>query len=266
MINKLNLTLICLIFVCLTAAAQEHRDWEDPQVIGINKLPYHSTLQLPSLQNTCTEIHSLNGKWRFHWSKDPWTRPIDFYRQDFDVSSWNFITVPDNWQLQGFGKPIYTNIPFPFKADQPRVTSEPPTDWFAYENRNPVGSYVTDFEVSAAMLSKSLTLHFEGVHSAFYVWVNGKKVGYSQNPMSPAEFDITDFVHKGSNRLAVEVYRWSDGSYLEDQDMWRLSGIYRPVELWERPLVHITDYKVQTSTPKGYAFGERETITAAISL
>ncbi|MCF0208127.1 MAG: beta-galactosidase, partial [Bacteroidaceae bacterium] len=266
MINKLNLTLICLIFVCLTAAAQEHRDWEDPQVIGINKLPYHSTLQLPSLQNTCKEIHSLNGKWRFHWSKDPWTRPIDFYRQDFDVSSWDFITVPGNWQLQGFGKPIYTNIPFPFKADQPRVTSEPPTDWFAYENRNPVGSYVTDFEVSAAMLSKSLTLHFEGVHSAFYVWVNGKKVGYSQNPMSPAEFDITDFVHKGSNRLAVEVYRWSDGSYLEDQDMWRLSGIYRPVELWERPLVHITDYKVQTSTPKGYAFGEREKITAEISL
>lgn len=236
--------LLGTLSMCSEAIAQEHRDWEDPQVLGISKLPYHSTLQLPSLQNECSEIHSLNGTWKFHWSKDPWSRPVNFYQEDYNVSEWDNIEVPGNWQLQGFGMPIYTNIPYPFKRDQPRVTSEPPADWYAHDHRNPVGSYITDFNVTPEMMQNNLVLHFEGVHSAFYVWVNGKKVGYSQNPMSPAEFDVTSYVKAGSNRLAVEVYRWSDGSYLEDQDMWRLSGIYRPVELWERPLVHISDYQV----------------------
>ena len=223
-------------------------DWENPQMIGKNKLPYHSTLQLPSREGECKEIRSLDGRWRFHWAKDPQSRPADFYRSDYDVSGWDFITVPGNWQMQGYGKPIYTNIPFPFKSDQPRVTSEPPRDWYAYDHRNPVGSYVTDFTVSEDELKQNVILHFGGVKSAMYVWVNGKEVGYSQNPMSPAEFDVTRFLHAGSNRLAVEVYRWSDGSYLEDQDMWRLSGIYRPVQLWIRPLQHMADYTI-TAVP-----------------
>lgn len=237
-------TLSLLFLAGLTCLAQGHHDWEDPQVIGLNKLPYHSSLQLTSKESECSEIHSLDGQWAFHWSKDPDSRPADFYRENYDVSNWDRITVPGNWQMQNFGVPIYSNNPYPFQRDQPRVTTTPPADWFAYSNRNPVGSYVTDFDVSAPMLEKNLILHFAGVHSAFYVWVNGKKVGYSQNPMSPAEFDITSFVRSGKNRLAVEVYRWSDGSYLEDQDMWRLSGIFRSVQLWERPLVHITDYNV----------------------
>jgi len=141
------------------------------------------------------------------------------------------------------------------------VTSEPPKDWTAYENRNPVGQYVTFVEVTKEMLNqKNLILHFGGVHSAMYLWINGQKVGYSQNSMSPAEFDVTKYLREGKNKLAVEVYRWSDGSYLEDQDMWRLSGIFRPVQLWVRPLVHICDYQVTAVPNKNYSQAEVKTV------
>ena len=237
-----------------TAQAQTApRDWENPAVLGINKLPYHATLQLPSKQKECQEILSLDGQWSFHWSKDPESRPADFYREDYDVSQWDKITVPGNWQLQGYGMPIYVNMQYPFRRERPSVTAEPPKDWYAYDHRNPVGSYVTTFDATKEMLSKNLILHFGGVHSAMYVWVNGRQVGYSQNSMSPAEFDITKYVREGRNKLAVEVYRWSDGSYLECQDMWRLSGIFREVQLWVRPLVYITDYKVEAVPNADYS-------------
>ena len=247
-INMRRISISIALMLSLTIQAQQENDWENPAVLGINKLPYHATLQLPSKQKECKEIVSLDGQWLFHWSRNPEERPADFYREDYDVSQWNRITVPGNWQLQGFGTPIYTNMTYPFQRNRPSVTSEPPRDWTAYENRNPVGSYVTFVEVTKEMLQKNLILHFGGVHSAFYVWVNGLKVGYSQNSMSPAEFDVTKYVREGKNKLAVEVYRWCDGSYLEDQDMWRLSGIFRPVQLWVRPLVHIADYHV-TAVP-----------------
>jgi len=234
-----------VLWATMMAVAQEAHDWENPAVLGINKLPYHATLQLPSKEKACKEIVSLDGRWKFHWAKDPDARPADFYREDYDVSAWDEITVPGNWQMQGFGKPIYVNMQYPFHRDRPSVTGEPNKDWYAYDHRNPVGSYVTFIDVTKDMLSKNLILHFGGVHSAMYVWVNGRKVGYSQNSMSPAEFDITKYVREGRNKLAVEVYRWSDGSYLECQDMWRLSGIFRSVQLWVRPLVHIADYKVE---------------------
>jgi beta-galactosidase len=240
--------LIFLTLLLSTTAfvhAQVKHDWENPAVLGINKLPYHATLQLPSKQKECQEILSLDGQWLFHWAKDPESRPADFYREDFDVSQWSTITVPGNWQLQGFGKPIYVNMRYPFHRDKPNVMGEPDKDWYAYDHRNPVGSYVTFIDVTKEMLTKNLILHFGGVHSAMYVWINGQQVGYSQNSMSPAEFDVTKFLREGRNKLAVEVYRWSDGSYLECQDMWRLSGIFRSVQLWVRPLVHIADYKVQ---------------------
>ena len=241
--KRIIVTTIASIIYLLASAQQ--RDWENPHVFGINKLPYHATLQLPSREAECEEIVSLDGQWQFHWSKDPDSRVMDFWQADYDVSSWDKIMVPGNWQMQGFGRPIYTNIPYPFERNEPSVTSEPPHDWYAYDHRNPVGQYVTDFDVTTEMLQeKNLILHFGGVHSAMYVWINGEKVGYSQNSMSPAEFDVSPYVHEGKNRLAVEVYRWSDGSYLEDQDMWRLSGIFRPVQLWIRPLVHIADYKL----------------------
>ena len=241
--------ILILLTTLLTIAAQaQPHDWENPAVLGINKLPYHATLQLPSKWKECKEIVSLDGQWLFHWSRKPEERPVNFYREDYDVSGWGTITVPGNWQTQGYGTPIYTNIDYPFKRNRPSVTSEPPKDWTAYENRNPVGSYVTFFDVTKEMLSQHLILHFGGVHSAMYVWVNGKKVGYSQNSMSPAEFDVTNYLRVGKNKLAVEVYRWCDGSYLEDQDMWRLNGIFREVQLWVRPLVHISDYRV-TAVP-----------------
>ena len=239
---------IFLLTVCFTfqMRAQQVPDWENPRVVDINKEEYHSTLTLPSGKSSCEEIVPLNGRWKFYWSPDPQSRPSDFYKNNFDVSGWDNISVPGTWQLQGYGKPIYTNWTYPFKKDQPKVTGEPPKHFFSYENRNPVGAYVTTFDVSEDMKDKQLYLHFEGVKSAMYVWINGEKVGYSQNSMAPAEFDITGYVNEGQNRLAVEVYRWSDGSYLEDQDMWRFSGIYRPVELWVRPKIHIKDYSLTT--------------------
>ena len=243
--------------------AQTVKDWENPAVLGINKLPYHATLQLPSKEKECKEIVSLDGQWYFHWSRNPEERPADFYREDYDVSGWNKITVPGNWQTQGYGTPIYTNMTYPFRRDRPSVTKEPPRDWTAYENRNPVGSYARFFEVTKEMLSKNVILHFGSVHSAFYVWVNGRKVGYSQNSMSPAEFDVTPYLREGENSLKVEVYRWCDGSYLEDQDMWRLSGIFREVQLWVRPLVHIADYRVEAIPNEDYS---QFTVKAKVSV
>lgn len=252
------LQFLILSGIAMMAGAKELPDWENPEVIGINKLPYHCTLQLPSRQDECKEIVSLDGKWAFHWSKDPQSRPVDFYLPEYDVSKWDRINVPGNWQTQGFGKPIYVNILYPFKMDRPSVTSTPPSDWYSYDHRNPVGSYVTDVVMTPDMRHKNLILRFEGVESAFYVYVNGKRVGYSQNSFSPAEFDVTSYMHPGKNRLAVEVYRWSDGSYLEDQDMWRLSGIFRSVQLWVRPLAHISDYHIQYRTTHDFRRADLE--------
>ena len=240
----------------ITEIKNDVPDWENPEVTGTNKLPYHATLELPSSKND--EMVSLDGEWLFRWSKDSQSRPIGFQSMGYDTSGWQKIMVPGNWQTQNYGKPIYSNIPYPFQRDQPKVTSDPPHDWYAHDHRNPVGSYVTFFEVTPEMKEKNLILHFGGVESAMYVWVNGKKVGYSQNSMSPAEFDITEFVTPGSNKLAVEVYRWSDGSYLEDQDMWRLSGLFRPVELWMRPEIYVADYTVKAVPEADFSEAEIE--------
>ena len=261
--KNFTLFLVALLTLVGKASAQSPHDWENPHVLGINKLPYHATLQLPSKEKECKEIVSLDGQWYFHWSRNPEERPAEFYREDYDVSQWGKIAVPGNWQMQGYGTPIYTNMNYPFQRNRPSVTDEPPRDWTAFESRNPVGSYVTFVEVTKEMLKQNLILHFGGVHSAMYVWVNGKQVGYSQNSMSPAEFDVTKYLKAGKNRLAVEVYRWSDGSYLEDQDMWRLSGIFRPVQLWVRPQTHISDYKVTADLNSDYT---KATIHANISL
>ena len=240
--RKLLAIFATLMFSVNTQA--QTPDWENPHVVGINKLPYHATLQLPSREAECKEIIGLDGKWAFRWAKNPEERVKDFFANDYDASRWDRIQVPGNWQMQGYGTPIYTNMSYPFKRDEPRVTGEPNRDWTAYKNRNPVGQYITTFKVTKEMMQQHVVLHFGGVHSAMYVWLNGLQVGYSQNSMSPAEYDVTQFLREGQNRLAVEVYRWSDGSYLEDQDMWRLSGIFRPVQLWVRPLVHIADYRL----------------------
>ena len=221
-----------LVMTSIAGGATAAPDWENPHVLGIDKEPGHCT-SVPfedlwsaseGYRTSSPWFHSLNGRWKFHWVGNPSVRPVDFYKPSFDVSKWDVIPVPANWQMCGYGTPIYTNIKHPFKVEPPRVTSEPPKDFTSYADRNPVGSYRRDFALPEKWAGREVFLHFEGVKSAFYVWINGEKVGYSQGSMTPAEFDVTRFVKPGKNTLAVEVYRWCDGSYIEDQDMWRFSG------------------------------------------
>lgn len=253
--KRLLLSILMLGFA-YAFQGQEVNDWENPQVIGINKEPYHANLTLPSTKYTCGECESLDGSWKFRWYARPEQRIVEFYQPDFDVLAWDNIIVPGEWQMQGYGIPIYSNWTMPFKKDQPFVMSEPPKDYYTYENRNPVGQYVTTFNVTGITKDKTYYLHFGGVESAMYLWVNGHKVGYSENSMAPAEFNITQYVQEGENKLAVEVYSYCDGSYLEDQDMWRLSGIFRSVDLWTRPDVHIADYTITAIPNEDYSNAE----------
>ncbi len=186
---------------------------------------------------------SLNGTWDFHWSENPDARPVDFYRPDFDIASWDEIPVPANWQLHGHGYPIYTNVRYSWgEPDPPRV----PHDF------NPVGSYRRSFTVPGDWDGRRVYLHFAGVSSAFYLWVNGHEVGYSQGSRTPAEFDITEYLQPGENLVAAEVYRYSDGSYLECQDFWRISGLFRDVFLYSLDRLQIRDFEVHTDLDESY--------------
>ena len=225
--------------------AQTLPDWENPDVNGINKENPHAYGFLASEKASNPTVQSLNGIWKFKWSPDPQSRPVDFYTENYSTENWDNILVPGNWELQGFGTPIYTNFTYPFKRDAPKVTSEPEKSFTSFLQRNPVGSYSTSFTIPENWLQKQVFINFGGVLSAMYVWINGQKVGYSENSMSPAEFDVTKYIHKGENKLAVEVYRWCDGSYLEDQDIWRLSGIFRDADLIARPKTFISDFFVK---------------------
>lgn len=183
---------------------------------------------------------SLNGMWKFYWVKEPSERPLEFYKVDYDVSHWNELPVPSNWEMYGYGTPIYTNVNYPFR-NLPSVIR--PQKGFTNEVEvNPVGSYRRNFVVPVDWKDKEIFLHFDGAYSGIYIWVNGEKVGYSQGANNDAEFNITPYIRTGENVLAVEVYRWTDGSYLEDQDMFRLSGIHRDVYLYATPRLHVRDY------------------------
>ncbi|MBM3190862.1 MAG: beta-galactosidase, partial [Chloroflexi bacterium] len=233
------------------APKRKVNDWENPQVVGRNKQPAHMTLtpygdaesavRCDRAASPCLQL--LNGQWRFRWAPTPDEAPDAFYRPEADVSAWETIPVPGNWELHGHGIPMYTNVQYHFRTDRlPGV----PTD------QNEVGSYRTTFDVPAAWAGRRVYVTFEGVASAFYLWVNGEQVGYSQDSCLPAEFDITPYVHPGENVLAARVYRLSDGSYLEDQDHWRLSGIHRDVYLTARPPVHVRDWSVVTTFDASY--------------
>jgi beta-galactosidase/beta-glucuronidase len=232
-------------------------DWENPAVVGRNKEPGHATaLPYADAEAALWELgappktallagsasaraadsrrffQSLNGSWKFHWAGRPADRPVDFYKPDYDVSTWDTIPVPSVWELHGYGIPIYTNVRYPFPANPPYI----PHDY------NPVGSYRTEFLLPPEWNGRQTFIHFGGVYSAFYLWINGQMVGYSEDSKTPAEFNITKHLHDGRNVLAAEVYRWSDGSYLEDQDMFRYSGIFREVYLYSTPAVHVRDF------------------------
>jgi len=237
---------------------------ENEQITGINKEPPHATLMpyesleqaLAARRHASPFCRSLNGVWKFHYVPSPEQRPVGFYAPEYDVSHWDEICVPSNWQIQGYGTPIYVNSLYPFKADQPRVMGEPDPSWTTYKERNAVGSYRRDFDFPVEWAGRTVFITFDGVDSAFNLWVNGLYVGYSVDSRTPAEFDITKYVVPGRNTVAVEVYRFSAGSYLEDQDMWRLSGIFRNVTLWSAPRVHIRDFFVKPDLDAEYVNGK----------
>ena len=208
---------------------------------------------------------SLDGAWKFNWVKRPEERPVDFFKPEFDVSGWKEIAVPSSWQTQGYDVPVYSNQAYLFKRDWPRVMGEPPRRFTTFVNRNPVGSYRRDFEIPASWAGREVFINFDGVDSFFYLWINGKYVGFSKNSRNPAEFNITRFLKPGKNVVAAEVYRFSDGSYLEDQDMWRLSGIFRSVAIHSKDKTHVRDLFVKT-TPAVSEEGGQWKLSAAVDI
>ncbi len=230
---------------------REVLDWEDSQFIGENKEKGH-TMSLSFLDRESAVskkkspfFQSLNGKWKFNWVPKPIEIPEDFYKTDYDVDNWGEIEVPGTFELQGHGMPYYLSHSYPPSLRTRKVPNIDHED-------NPVGSYKREFKIPKSWGEREIFIHFGGVKSAFYIWINGEKVGYSQGSMTPAEFNITSFLKKGVNQVAVQVYKWCDGSYLEDQDFWFLGGIYRDVFLYSKPKVSITDYFAYTKFDGNY--------------
>jgi len=251
-------------------AAPTGDEWQSPENLSLNKEYPRAYFFSFNNEKQATQVlpeyapywQSLNGQWRFHWCKTPDQRPKDFYKTDYDTSKWDAIPVPSNWNVYGiqkdgslkYGLPIYVNQPVIFyherKVDDWRkgVMRTPPTDWTTYEYRNEVGSYVREFEVPNNWEGREIFIDFDGVDSFFYLWINGKYVGFSKNSRNVASFDITPYLQKGKNKVAVEVYRNSDGSFLESQDMFRLPGIFRTVALRATPKVQIFNLNILTDT------------------
>ncbi|GAA4230307.1 hypothetical protein GCM10022291_00110 [Postechiella marina] len=237
------------LFISLSTFSQQN-DWENPLVNQINKLPAKATfysfeteeLAIKNIREASKFYKSLNGDWKFNWVPKPDDAINDFYKNEFNASNWKTIEVPSNWEMQGYGIPIYTNSTYPFFSDFPKIN----------HNDNPVGQYIKTFTVDESWNEKDIILHFGGVSSAFYVWINGNFVGYSEDTRLPSEFDVTKHIKKGENKIAVKVYRWADGSYLEAQDHWRLSGIEREVFLQAVPKVRLSDFTIRTELDDNY--------------
>jgi len=240
-------------------SAQTHQansnlpEWENPAVFNVGTLPdraffasYPSkTEALAGDDRASSHYHSLSGQWHFNFVEKPELRPTDFYKTDFDVSEWPLIDVPSNWQLQGYDYPIYVNHGYGFPTNKPLTP-----------DYNPVGSYKRDFNVAEEWDGKRIIVHFGAVRSAYYVWVNGQKVGYAEDGKLPSEFDITDVVKPGKNSIAIEVFRWSDGSYLEDQDMWRMAGVQRDIFLQIVPETQLWDFHADTRLTNDFKDGQ----------
>ena len=248
----------------IAAFGDFRREWEDPSVNSINRLPPH-TYAMPLLNEAAALTDalepdtpyklSLNGVWKISWAGDPALRVKDFWKDGYDDSDWLTIDVPSCVEMRGFGSPGYTNVKYPhadlshptnaaFAAIRDRQSGKP--------DYNPVSSYRRTFTVPKSWAGRRVILRFDGVYSAYYVWVNGKALGYAEDSKLPSEFDVTEFLRAGENELSVEVYRWCDGSYLEDQDMTRFSGIFRDVTLWAMPKDGIWDFEVRTTPVEGY--------------
>jgi beta-galactosidase len=239
-----------ILITCSYGHAQLHPDYENPGVFERNQEEAHATLMpFPDTETALkgerlsSPFHmSLNGSWQFHWAENPGVAPENFYKSGSDRTMWETIEVPSNWQMVGYGYPLFRNVGLPHPHHPPEVPKQ----------FNPVGSYYRTFELPGDWDGRQVFLHFEGVHSASYVWINGNEVGYNQGGMEPAEYDITSYLKKGENSIAVRVLRYSDGTYLEDQDTWRLSGIYRDVYLFSTPQKHIRDFYISTDLDESY--------------
>ena len=256
--NAVLILCFCLLAISTAPSQTGPEDWENPAVVHagteaprVTFVPYPdpaSALRLGPKESP--RYLSLNGPWRFHWSPMPADRPLDFWKPSADVSGWKETPVPSNWTSQGYDIPIYVNSSYEF-ARNPK----PP---FVPHDHNPVGSYRRTFTVPADWAGMNVYLHFGAVKSFFYVWVNGEKLGFSKDSKTPAEWNITKHLKPGENVLAAEVYRWSDGSYLECQDFWRLAGIERDVYLYAAPKIRIRDYVVKAGLDAGYRNGRLE--------
>ena len=251
--KKIIYSIVFLSFVQSSFAQKP--EWQDPMVNSVNRQAAKATSisfesKEAALKGKIQESNrylSLNGNWKFNWSPVPELAPSDFFKTDFDASSWKEIPVPANWEMQGYGIPIYTNITYPFVPVAPPMP--PAAD-------NPTGCYITTFETPKAWSDMQITLQFGGVSSAYYVYLNGEEIGYAEDSRLPSDFDVTPHLVKGKNVLAVKVIRWSDGSYLEDQDHWRMSGIHRDVFLTASPKVQLYDFFVKTDLDDRYEDAE----------
>lgn len=231
-------------------------DWENHHVLQINREPARAAFTPYSVNRGDCSL-ALDGNWKFRWTPLPDGRVKDFFRTDFDDSGWDDFRVPANWEVNGYGTPIYVSAGYPFKINPPRVMGEPKSNYTTYKERNPVGQYRRHFVLPSGWERNGQTfMRFEGVMSAFYVWMNGRRVGYSQGSMEPSEFNVTDYLKAGDNQVALEVYRYSDGSYLEDQDFWRFGGIHRSIHLVHTPDVRIRDYAVRTLPARPDAYDD----------
>ena len=241
--------ILLFVFVFSITAQSQSPEWEDLSVFKINTTAPHAHFELFASQtqkqkgNQSSLEKSLNGMWDFKWYTTPDKAPTNFFANDFDRSQWDQIPVPANWQFHTDDFPLYSNIVYPYEINPP----------FMPKDYNPVGCYARTFTIPENWDKHQVFLHFAGVNSAFYVWVNGQKVGYSEGSKTPAEFDISSYLLVGDNQLAVQVIRWSDGTYLEDQDFWRLSGIERDVRLYASPKkASLRDFTVRTNLNESY--------------
>jgi len=243
--------LVAVVMLAGSASAQNN-DWENPSLVDENKEKPRATFMLFDKKDAVAAddasrspyYQSLNGDWKFNYTGKHADRPKDFYRNDLDDSKWSHIAVPSNWEMKGFGVPIYTNVSYVFPKNPPFVGAD-----------NPVGTYRKTFTVPSSWDGQEVFLHFGSISGAAFIYVNGVKVGVNKASKTPAEFNITKYLRKGSNLLAVQVFRWHDGSYLEDQDFWRLSGIERSVGLYCMPRVSLWDFELQSGLDKAYTNG-----------
>jgi beta-galactosidase len=253
-IFTLQFLLLTLNLINPSVLFAQPNDWENPKVFGINKedghsilMPFDSVDDALNQKNTDSKYYqSLNGNWKFKLAKNPSESSSDFYVNTFNTQNWDDIKVPGNWELQGYDRPIYTNVNLPFKPTNPP---------FVPKDYNPVGSYKKMFEVPKYWDGREIFIHFDGVDCAFYLWINGESVGYSEDSRTPAEFNITKYLKAGENTVSVKVFRWADASYLENQDFWHISGIYRDVYLYAAPQVHIRDFFAKAELDPKYIDG-----------